>query len=71
MYEVYKIEENDTLGSISKKYGVDEDILIQINGLLNSDISGMEYLVVPQNKTPFQYYTVKKGDTIFMGNNGL
>jgi spore germination protein len=65
MYEVYKIKENDTLNSIAKNYGVDEDILIQINGLLDNNISNLEYLVVPQNKTPFQYYTVKKGDNIY------
>lgn len=65
MYEVYKIEPNDSLKSIAEKYGVDENILIQINGLLNNNISDLEYLVVPQNKTPFQYYMVKKGDTIY------
>lgn len=65
MYEVYKIEVNDTLKSIARKYGVDEEILIQINGLPNNDISNLEYLVVPQNRTPFQYYTVKKGDNMY------
>lgn len=65
MYEVYKIELGDTLNSIARKYGVDENILMQINGLIDNNISNLEYLVVPQNRTPFQYYTVKKGDNIY------
>lgn len=65
MYEVYKIMPMDTLNSIAKKYGVDEEILIQINGILNNDISNIEYIVVPKNTTPFQYYIVKKGDNIY------
>jgi len=65
MYEVYKINYGDTLRNIAINYGVDEDILMQINGLVNEDISNMEYLVVPRNETPFQYYTVKKGDNIY------
>jgi len=64
MYEVYKIQNIDTLNSIARKYGVDENILMQINGLIDNNISNLEYLVVPQNKTPFQYYTAKLGDNI-------
>lgn len=65
MYEVYKIEPGDTLSQIAQKYGIDETILIQINGLYNENISNLEYLVVPKNNTPFQYYTIKKGDNVY------
>lgn len=65
MYEVYKIIPGESLNSIAKKYGVDENILLQINGIPNNNISNLEYLVVPQNKTPFEYYVIKKGDNIY------
>jgi len=65
MYEVYKIIPGESLNSIAKKYGVDENILLQINGISNNNISNLEYLVVPQNKTPFEYYVIKKGDNIY------
>jgi len=65
MYEVYRILDNDTLDSIAGMYGVDKFILRQINGLLSDDINNLEYLVVPNNKTPFGYYMVKKGDNIY------
>lgn len=64
MYEVYKINPNDTIESIAELYGVDPEVLVKINGLNNS-IIGLEYLVVPKNKTPFQYYKVKKGDSVY------
>lgn len=65
MYEVYKINPNDTIESIAEIYGVDPEVLVQINGLNNNSIIGLEYLVVPKNKTPFQYYKVKKGDSVY------
>lgn len=65
MYEVYKMIPGESLNSIAKKYGVDENILLQINGIPNNNISNLEYLVVPQNKTPFEYYVIKKGDNIY------
>ena len=65
MYEVYKIKKEDNLNSIAEQYGIDKNILLQINGLVNENINNLEYLVVPRNTTPFQYYVVKKGDNIY------
>lgn len=66
MYEVYCVEMGDTLSSIAKKYGISESELEKINGI-HSDyrtVSGGLLVVPVRENKKYQYYTVKKGDTI-------
>ena len=65
MYEIYDVKENDTLEEIANNYGTTVGILMQLNGIVNNDISSLSRLIVPVLKRqPYQYYTVKKGDNM-------
>lgn len=65
MYEIYDVKENDTLEKIANNYGTTVGILMQLNGIVNNDISSLSRLIVPVLKRqPYQYYTVKKGDNM-------
>ncbi len=68
----YIVEAGDTIASIAKKFGVKVASLVRENHLENVYYlePGLE-LIVPNEseKVAFDYYTVKKGDTIFIGNN--
>lgn len=66
MYEVYMVKDRDTLEGIADDYGTTVGILKQINGIIDDyEVSSGFQLVVPvSKKQPYQYYTVKKGDTI-------
>lgn len=67
MYEIYNIQNGDTLEQIASKYGTTKTILLQINGLPdNYKLIPNTQIVVPidQNKT-YRYYTVKKGDNMY------
>lgn len=69
MYEIYMVNEQDTLASIAEKFSTTEEELFQINGFDRNyvDVSGKQIVVPRVVKRPYRYYTVKKGDTIFMG----
>lgn len=67
MYEIYNVQNEDTLEQIASKYGTTETILLQINGLPNNyKLEPNTQIIVPvdQNKT-YRYYTVKKGDNMY------
>ena len=72
MYEIYKIKENDSLSNILNEYNITEEELININGeevLLKIDTDNEIILPKKRNKT-FDFYTVKKEDTIYkIANN--
>lgn len=69
-YGTYIVKKGDSLWSISRKYNIPVNELIEINNLTNLTLQIEQELLVPkiegieQNK-----YIVKKGNTIFMGNN--
>ena len=67
MYEIYTVTANDTLDTIAKKYGVDKELLYQINGFSeNYTLVPNTQIIVPTNKNKtFSYYTVKKGDNVY------
>lgn len=67
MYDIYTTLENDTIESISDKYNITPYVLYQLNGLpINSKITPNTNIVVPKiSNTYFDYYTIKKGDTIY------
>ena len=66
MYEIYILKEEDNIDSILNKYNITMEELIKINGIINLDNlkSGMQIIVPVNNKYPYKYYTVIKGDNI-------
>lgn len=71
MYEIYTVGPTDTLTSIANMYETTEGVLMQVNGFLSNEVvvPGSQIVVPTKKSQPYRYYTVKKGDTIFMGNN--
>ena len=64
----YIVQEGDTLYGISKQFGVSVNDIVLQNNIVNNVIRPGEILIIPSKATTI-LYTVKKGDTIFMGNN--
>ena len=65
MYDTYVIENNDTIESISSKFGISPEIIYQLNGFVLDLVPG-SMLVVPRKKSDyFDYYKVTKGDTLY------
>ena len=67
MYDKYLITKDEDIRSIAKKFNTTESILMDLNNMPFRDYytEGRE-IIVPINKEKFfQYYTIKKGDTIY------
>lgn len=64
----YIVLEGDTLYGISKQFGVSISDIKRQNNLKDNLIVVGDVLIIPSTGTTI-LYTVKKGDTIFMGNN--
>ena len=69
MYDTYVVVKGDTIDSISSKYNTSPEVLYQLNGYEFSLEPGMTLIVPRVTSKYFDYYTVSKGDAIFMGNN--
>ena len=67
MYDIYIIEENDTIDSIAKKLNTDASTISRLNGITpNTKLSSGMSLVVPKMTNPyFDYYIVRKGDNLY------
>lgn len=66
MYSIYQIQVGDTLDTIANKVGTTKQILLTINGLVDTNLVPGNYIVIPMNvNLPFTTYTVKKGDNIY------
>ena len=67
MYSIYTVLNGDTLDMVASKYNTTVDVLAKLNGLdLPFDLMPGMLLVVPNNINPyFDYYEVKKGDTLY------
>ena len=62
--EIYIVQKGDSLWSISRKYGLTVDQLINSNGLTNLTIyEGQELLIPNSNKD--NKYVIQKGDTLY------
>lgn len=67
MYDKYLIQQGDNLTTIAKKFNTKESILMDLNNIPFPDMirAGKE-IIVPINKEQyFEYYTIKKGDTLY------
>ena len=67
MYEIYTINDLDTLEDIAIRCGSSEEELNRINGFGNDFVleNGMQMIIPVNDNNPFIYYTVKKGDNIY------
>ncbi len=67
MYEVYMVKMGDSMESIATSHDINVDELRKINGLFSpNEVVVGSLLVVPvMGKRNYQYYTVKKGDSIY------
>lgn len=67
MYRVYRIEPNDTLETIARKFSTDLETLKGLNGLENNyNIVPSNMIVVPSpKKSIFETYIVQKGDNMY------
>lgn len=66
--KVYTVVKGDSLYKIANLYGVSVDELKSLNKLSSSVLSIGQQLVIPDSESS-KTYVVKRGDTIFMGNN--
>lgn len=66
MYDVYMIQEGDTVSSIANKYNVTPYILYQLNGNNLDNLTIGKSIIVPNiANSYFDYYTIKQGDTLY------
>lgn|SRR5574344_81018 len=67
MYNIYQVQNGDTLASIARMYGTTDDFLIAINGFPNNYIltPGMNIVVPSVQNEIFFKYIVQKGDNLY------
>lgn len=63
LYDVYNIENGDTLYDISKRFNINPELLALINGLnLNDYIYTNQQILIPKKK--LSYYLTKEEDNL-------
>ena len=66
MYEIYKLDSQDNLSTILEKFNTTLEELIKINGIeIIDNVNNINEIIVPKNDNKYDYYTVKKDDTIY------
>ena len=66
MFECHRVEKDEDLESIAKKYNTSVKIIQDINNLYYNDLrEGMELIVPTESKDYFNYYGVEKGDNLY------
>lgn len=65
MYDIYTVNDNETIYSIAKKLNISPDLLSSINNSIIDLIPGMTLLIPKKNNEYFNYYIIKEGDTLF------
>ena len=69
---IYTVKSGDSLWNIANRYGISVSELKRINNLIGNNLSIGQTLRIPvknEETGDGNIYTVKSGDTIFMGNN--
>ena len=63
VFDYYTVKQGDTLYSIARRYGIDVDTLVSINGISKYDyIYPNQTILVPKNSVVT--YVTKQGDTL-------
>lgn len=68
MYDIYTIQNGDTIESISGKFGTTPEKIYELNVNLEPAEqleSGKKIIVPVARPAIFEYYTIKKGDTLY------
>ena len=65
MYDIYTVNNNETITSIATKLNINPNLLSSINNNVVSLTPGMTLLIPKKNNDYFDYYKVTKGDTLF------
>lgn len=67
MYDIYVVQNDDTIESIASKYNITPYILYQLNGFSPDYIltPGNSIIVPKITSAYFDYYTIKKGDSLY------
>ncbi|MBE6157039.1 MAG: LysM peptidoglycan-binding domain-containing protein [Firmicutes bacterium] len=67
MFESYRLEKNEDLYSVAKKYNTTVKTLQDINNIyfLDAVREGMEIVVPTESKDYFNYYVVEQGDSLY------
>lgn len=70
-YDIYVVNKGDSLWSISRKFNIDINDLIELNNLKDLTLQINQSILIPKQQENIEtdLYIVKKGDTIFMGDN--
>ncbi len=68
---MYIVKKGDTLWNIANRFNTNVNEIIRLNNLTSDNLSIGQILMIPNyiGTVPGIIYTVKNGDTIFMGNN--
>lgn len=72
-YDIYVVNKGDSLWSISKKFNIDINDLIELNNLKDLTLQVNQSILVPKQQENIEtdLYIVKKGDTLWSISNKL
>ena len=65
MYDIYTVNDDDTINSIAKKLDINPNLLSSINNNITNLDKGMTLLIPKKNNEYFDYYKINKGDTLY------
>ena len=65
MYDIYTVNDDDTINSIAKKLDLNPNLLSSINNNITNLDKGMTLLIPKKNNEYFDYYKINKGDTLY------
>lgn len=65
MYDIYTVNNNETIDMIANKLNINPNLLSSINNNIVNLTPGMTILIPKKNNEYFDYYKVSKGDTLF------
>ena len=69
-FTIYSVKKGDTIYSIAQANGLNEDLLLMVNGLNKEDyIYPNQELIIPSKN--YKYYVTKEGDTLATIANDL